>query len=96
MAYYGDFATAPGSPATAADLGYVPSGAVAVAHADVRGIMSSEMRQKLLDALPGRGAEHSRFREETGLDLENDIDSVLAVLMPVAADHSGFAVLRGR
>jgi len=96
VAYYGDLGAALGRQEAAADLQYVPSGAIAVAHADVRGIMTSELRQKLLDALPGRGKEHSRFREETGVDLENDIDSVLAVLMPAASDHSGFAVLRGR
>jgi hypothetical protein len=65
-----------------AELVYVPADARVVAYADVRDIMDSEVRHKLAALQPGasNGADH--FKEETGIDLETDIDYVVAT-------HSG-------
>ena len=60
-----------------AELAYIPSGAAAVAYADVHAIMSSEFRQKLRQVLPS-GEAKDKMLAETGIDLERDIDTVVA------------------
>jgi hypothetical protein len=60
---------------------YIPTDATAVAYADVRHIMDSEFRQRLRAALPGDKAQaKDAFLAETGIDIERDIDTVLAGL----------------
>src|SRR5712692_8870841 len=59
------------------ELAYVPADATGLAYANVREIMNSDFRQKLQASLPtGQGKEE--FFNETGIDLEHDIDSVVA------------------
>jgi hypothetical protein len=60
------------------DFAYVPMDATGVAYANVREIMNSDFHQKLQrSALPiGQGKQD--FFNETGIDLEHDIDSVVA------------------
>ena len=60
------------------ELVYVPADARFVAYTNVRDVMSSEMRRKLSALQPGTntGAEH--FKEQTGIDLQTDIDYVVA------------------
>ncbi|MPZ17935.1 MAG: hypothetical protein GEV06_08495 [Luteitalea sp.] len=80
------------------DLRYVPDAASVVGYADVRAVMSSEFRQrmkKLERDSPGK----NRFRDETGIDIERDVDSVVGCLLSGEGGSSisgGFAVLRGR
>ena len=79
-----------------AELTYLPSDSTAIAFADVHGIMSSPFRQKLRELLP-TGAEKDRLLAETGIDLERDIDVVVASLR--AGDDQrgpGVVILRGR
>lgn len=95
VAYYGELTTFARQDVPS-ELAYVPSTAAMVAYADVREVMASDLRQKLLGALPEGSREHGRFREETGVDVEHDIDHVVAVLLPREGEHTGFAVLRGR
>jgi hypothetical protein len=79
-----------------ADLGYLPGDAGAVAFADVRAIMGSEFRQKLRQVLP-TGEELNKFRDELGVDIERDIDTVAAAYLGgVPAMGSGVVVVRGR
>jgi hypothetical protein len=61
-----------------AELTYVPADARVVAYADIRNVMNSEVRRKLsaFQQVPGDGAAH--FKEQTGIDLETDIDYVVA------------------
>src|SRR4051812_10460588 len=59
------------------DLAYVPADATVVAYANVRDIMSSEFRQKLRTVMP-TGEGRNEFLEETGIDLERDVTSVVA------------------
>src|SRR5256885_15924670 len=59
------------------DLAYLPSGASAVAFANVHDIMNSEFRQKIRQVLP-TGEEKDKLLQDTGIDLEHDIDTVVA------------------
>src|SRR5262245_22496983 len=57
-----------------AELAYVPADARIVAYADVRDVMDSEVRRKLSALQPGTTAGQEHFKEQTGIDLETDID----------------------
>lgn len=59
------------------DLAYVPADSSVVAYANVRDIMNSEFRQKLRQVMP-TGEGRNEFLEETGIDLERDVISVVA------------------
>jgi hypothetical protein len=61
-----------------AELAYVPADAHFVAYANVRDVMDSEVRRKLTDVEPGSNAGPQHFKEQTGIDLETDIDHVVA------------------
>jgi hypothetical protein len=82
-----------------AELAYIPSGAAAVAYADVHAIMSSEFRQKLRQVLPS-GEAKDQMLAETGIDLERDIDTVVAGFQPGADGASpgrgAIVLVRGR
>src|ERR1700752_4505436 len=84
------------SRARNADLGDLPADSAAVAYADVRAIMSSEFRQKLRQVLP-TGEELGKFRDELGVDIERDIDTVAAAYLANSqSTESGLVVVRGR
>jgi hypothetical protein len=89
VAYYGGALPARGVAARA-DFSYVPADVSAVAFADVREIMDSAFRQKLREVMP-TGAEKDRLLEQTGINIERDIDSVLAGL--TGSDAKGAVVL---
>jgi len=75
---------------------YLPADSTAVAYADVRAIMDSEFRQKLRQVLP-TGEEKDKLQAETGIDIERDIDTVVASFSGNRPDPSGAVVLvRGR
>ena len=57
------------------DFAYVPADASTVAYVDCHRIMSSEFRQRLRQVLP-TGEEKNRRAQQTGIDLERDIDGV--------------------
>ncbi len=79
-----------------AELAYMAAGTSAVAYADVRHIMNSQFRQRLRSTLP-TGQEQHKFLEETGIDIEHDIDTVLAGLSPAGVASGGSVVfVRGR
>src|SRR5262245_11466919 len=61
-------------------LAYMPADAAAVGYADVRTIMDSEFRQKLRQTMPA-GEELAKFKDELGVDIEHDIDSVICAYM---------------
>lgn len=78
------------------DLAYFAPNTSAVAFANVRDIMDSQFRQKLKQVLP-TGEERDKLLAETGIDVERDIDTVLAGLAPAEPVESGALVLvRGR
>jgi hypothetical protein len=75
------------------ELAYLPADATAVAYANVQEVMNSEFRQKLNQAMP-TGEGRDEFLKETGIDIERDIDTVVAA---VSLGHDDAVVLvRGR
>jgi hypothetical protein len=82
------------------ELKFVPGDAAIVAHANVREVMASEFRQTLRAILPDHEQHgQEQFQAETGINVEEDIDTVTACMWPSTGDgedHTGFVMLRGR
>ena len=79
------------------ELSYIPSDARMVAFADVRSIVNSELRQKLRQFEPTADQKH-QFETETGIDIENDIDTVLTAAWSTDNSFQGppFVLAKGR
>ncbi len=75
------------------ELAYLPADATAVAFANVNDVMNSQFRQKLTEAMP-TGEGRDKFMEETGIDIERDIDTVVASMS--ADEKDGVILVRGR
>lgn len=77
------------------DLAYVPADATGVAYANVRQVMDSEFRRRLRAARPTGQAKDESFNQ-TGIDIEHDIQSVVAASAAPGdpADH-GLLLVRG-
>src|SRR5262245_16030416 len=67
------------------ELQYVPADAAVVAYADVKDVLNSEFRQRFRQLEP-QSAERNEFEQKTGINFEQDIDSVVAAMMPGAPD----------
>lgn len=80
------------------ELRYVPASASVVAYADVRNLMQSELRQKLHKADENEPDGQAEFQRETGIDIEHDIDRVVAFMEPGAGEegYTGMVVATGR
>ena len=63
------------------ELQYVPADAAVVAYANVRDVMNSQFRQRFKDIEPSQN-DKNEFEEKTGLNLEQDVDSIVAAVMP--------------
>jgi hypothetical protein len=104
VAYYVGLPTSATTQAGGPDeLQLVPRNATLVAYASVQDIMVSELRQRLLGLLPLHGDGQQEFQDQTGIDIETDIDSVIAVVVPPADPardggprSSGLVLARGR
>jgi hypothetical protein len=100
VAYYGGGFQALVASTGPTELAYVPADAAIVAYADVRSIMDSELRLRFKQAVPVPMNEEGQreFLEKTGIDIEHDIDYVVAAAgAPVAGQHpNGFVVARGK
>jgi hypothetical protein len=101
VAYYvgfpaGAFARAGGPD----ELQFVPRDATLIAYADVRDLMASELRQKLHSVIPVPADGQHEFEEKTGINIETDIDHVVACLNPdrtsPSTPGSGMVLARGR
>lgn len=81
------------------DLSYVPAQAVAVAYANVQEVMASELRQRLRKLEPDT-TDRDEFEAKTGVNIERDIDGVVAAMLPAAEgtehDSRPLVVVRGR
>jgi hypothetical protein len=79
------------------EFAYVPADAQVVGFANVRAVMDSEVRRKLMELHPGAD-NADRFQERTGINITQDVDSVVAaVTNEVSAEHGPPLVLaRGR
>jgi hypothetical protein len=79
VAYFTGFPTSALSRQGGPDeLKYVPSSAALVAFADVHQVMTSDTRQRLRHALPDMPDGQHEFQNQTGIDIERDIDRVVA------------------
>ena len=96
VAYYtGGFEPVSAS-AVSTELRYVPADATLVAYADVRAIMDSELRARLKSVLPMPEKGQQEFQAQTGIDIETDIDYVVAALAPGSLQKAPLVVARGR
>jgi len=78
------------------ELSYVPADARMIAFADVHDVANSELREKLRPFEPSRDARN-QFETETGIDIERDIDQIIAAAWPSAGVQGPPLVLaRGR
>src|SRR5262249_43135444 len=59
---------------------YVPANAALVAFADVHQVMTSDTRQRLRNALPDMPNGQHEFQDQTGIDIERDVDRVVAFI----------------
>lgn len=82
------------------ELQYVPRDATVLAFADVREIMTSELRQKIRSAVPMKEDGQRELQDKTGINIETDIDRIVACMH---ADReatnlpgSGMVLARGR
>jgi hypothetical protein len=78
------------------ELRFVPADARVVAYANVRDVMNSELRQKVRQIHPD-SERHNDFEEKTGINIENDIDEVVASIGAAAEDtENALVIARGR
>jgi hypothetical protein len=82
------------------ELQYVPADAAVVAYANVREIMDSQFRERFRQFEPDT-RERDEFQAKTGVNIEKDINSVVAALTgipePGAQPHNSVLILaRGR
>lgn len=82
------------------ELQLLPRDATVVAYADVREVMASELRQKLHSAMPVPADGRREFEERTGINIETDIDRIVACLYPepdsTNLPGAGMVLARGR
>src|SRR3954453_9599874 len=98
--YGGGFPSLSASRSGPSELSYVPADAAVVAFANVREVMDSQLRQRLKLALPDEQGQ-KEFQAQTGIDIERDIDYVVAAGNGVSAtagttEPNGLVVARGR
>ncbi len=101
VAYYVGFpARADGGAGGPKELAYVPRDASVIAFANVQEIMSSELRQKLRRAVPIPENGQQELQDRTGINLETDVDRVVACARPDAGSSNvpgaGMVLARGR
>src|SRR5919109_4559883 len=63
------------------ELQYIPANAAVVAYANVREVMNSDFRQRFRQMEPDSQAR-DQFQEKTGINIEQDVDSIVAAVMP--------------
>jgi hypothetical protein len=96
VAYYtGGFQALSAAP-VANELRYVPADSSVVAYADVRAIMDSDLRARLKAAMPMHEQGQVEFQQQTGIDIERDIDYIVAAVAGADPHNGGLIVARGR
>jgi len=96
VAYYGGGIPSLSASRTGpAELSYIPADATVVAYANVGEVMASEIRQKMKQVMPGEQGQ-KEFQQQTGIDIERDIQYVVAAVTSAApANANGLVVARG-
>jgi hypothetical protein len=80
------------------ELAYIPPDAKLLAFVDVRHVMDSELRHRLQPNL-STSPQSSRLVEEFGINIETDVDSVVAAMFGASADagtDAPLVIARGR
>ena len=93
VAYYGGGFQALSASTGPIELRYVPPDAAVIAYADVGAIMNSELRLRIKEAMPMHQQGQEEFAKETGIDIERDIQYVVAAVTP--GTKSALLVARG-
>jgi hypothetical protein len=84
------------------ELQLVPSNATLVAYANVHEVMVSNLRERLRQAMPNLPDGQGEFENHTGINIETDIDRVVAALVPAedgtigGPAKSGLIIASGR
>jgi hypothetical protein len=82
------------------ELSYVPRDATVIAFANVQDVMGSQLRQKIRHALPMQENGQRELANATGINIETDIDRVVACLHPdpdsTNMPGAGMVLARGR
>jgi hypothetical protein len=71
------------------ELRFIPRNATLVAYANVTDVMTSQLRDHLRQVLPSEPNGRREFEEQTGINIETDIDRVLACVAPSLDGSSG-------
>ena len=100
VAYYMGFpAGAFGSSGGPDELRYIPRDVAVVAYADVREVMASAFRQRLLQVAPGQETGRQQLEQQTGINIETDIEHIVASLEAGASGgtmpSAGIVLARG-
>lgn len=101
VAYYGGgFPSLSASRSGPSELAYVPADSAVVAFANVREVMDSQLRQRIKAVVPQEQGQ-KEFQEQTGIDIERDIDYVVAAATNLGSpagqtQPNGLVVARGR
>jgi hypothetical protein len=95
VAYYNTGMLTASAPAGQAELTYVPQDSAAVAYANVAEVMKSDVRKRIQQALP-TGEDKQKLLDETGIDVEKDIDSVVAGFNTDGKQDGVVVLIRGR
>ena len=83
VAYYSGFSTSAFARQGGPDeLQFVPADAALVAYANVHHIMTSDLRQKIRANFPKQSDGQHEFQNQTGINIETDIDHVVAAIVP--------------
>jgi hypothetical protein len=78
VAYYVGFPLGAAESKGPDELRYVPKDAALLAYADVSAVMASELRQRIRRAVPGQENGQQEFQNLTGINIETDIQHVVA------------------
>ncbi|MBI3492051.1 MAG: hypothetical protein HY047_09755 [Acidobacteria bacterium] len=82
------------------ELQFIPRDATVIAFANVQEVMNSELRQKIRRVVPMQENGQREFENQTGINIETDIDRVVASLNPdpdsTNVPGAGMVLARGR
>ena len=88
VAYYAGFPmSAVGRKGGPDELRYVARDATVIAYVDVRGVMTSDLRRKIHEVVPMSENGQREFQEQTGINIETDLDHVVAFVAPGLETH---------
>jgi hypothetical protein len=83
VAYYAGFPmSAFGRKGGPEELQYAPHDPTVLAYVDVQKMMTSDLRRKVHEAVPMSENGQREFQDETGINIETDIDHIVAFVAP--------------